>query len=165
MTGKAMTGKGSGYTPEQINAMLIEWGKWEGVTNIQAAAHLLTATSLAQSPEAVTFLFIRPVWDRDASTNIKVASVINWDALLGYANYWDPGELNLLRLAQAFVEREPVPLVDCLTGLDFPQVRRVMEAVAICTGYDAPGWLSVTVGPDLQRHDRQETPQPQGGQS
>lgn len=147
------------YDPDQVNEFLTAWGRWDGVNNSMAGAHLLTFTNLALDPDMVACLHIRSEWVRlgegeTTPSRITVASVADWEKLIRLAH--SGSERNLLTLARAYIASCLIQLPQHLSGFGYAGARRVVEAMAIATGY--ADWLTISLGgPGLDAYNQHQT--------
>lgn len=102
-------------------------------TNVRAAVHLLTFTAL---PHRRRFAELIDVEDVDGRVPVA-AFVRNWKALPGSpaADRLAGGDQRLLALAVSLATGEPVDLAANAAASGYAYARRVIEAIAIATGY------------------------------
>lgn len=123
-------------TPEEIRTLLTNGARHAGVTNIQAAVHLLTFTDV---PDYRTFPshveFINNARHIDGQRG-QIATVKDWRALLAsdLASYGGSGQYRLLTLAAGLATGMPVDVREAASGLGHAHARRVAEAFLIATG-------------------------------
>lgn len=141
------------YTPEQLREMLTAWGIWDGVNNARAAMHLVGFTSVIEHPDAAHHLDIRDVYDRHQEKKIMVAFVKDWDGLIRLADHGDEHGLLVLARSLADPSRSAAILLSgVLGGFGHASARRVIEAIAIATGYAE--WYTISPGPGLIAHQK-----------
>jgi hypothetical protein len=136
------------YTAEQMERMLIAGGRYNGVTNYQAAMHLLTYTELPHRQGFDDLVDIEEVRQLDGEKD-TAAFVNDWAKLRKSraAQYAGGGDNRLLALAEGLATRKPVNLVENTGGFGHAHGRRVAEAFLIATG--AAEFYAVTPRPAL----------------
>jgi hypothetical protein len=123
------------YSPDELTQMLVAGAQALGRTNVQAAVHLLTFTSLPHRRAFAELVEVENVDWQDGP--VLAAFVKNWKVLPGSAaaDRLGGGDQRLLALAVSLAGGEPVDLSTNLSVGGYAHARRVIEAVAIATGY------------------------------
>jgi hypothetical protein len=129
------------HSPDELAQMLVAGAQAIGRTNVQAAIHLLTFTSLPHRhafPELLDVFPALDVEDVDGRDGPALAAYVkDWKALPGSAaaDRLGGGDQRLLALAVSLAVGEPVDLSANLSVGGYAHARRVIEAMAIATGY------------------------------
>jgi hypothetical protein len=130
------------YSPDELTQMLVAGAQTIGRTNVQAAIHLLTYTSLPHRHTFPALLNILPAlidWeDVDGRDSPALAAYVkDWKSLPDSpaADRLGGGDQRLLALAVSLAVGEPVDLSANLSVGGYAHARRVIEAMAIATGY------------------------------
>jgi len=131
------------YSGDELREMLVVGAGICGPSTLQAAVHLLTFTEL---PARRGFAELLEFEDADGpATPAEVADrrlglaafVTDWTALPSspVAHRLGSGDARLLALAVSLAENQPVDLRTNITVGGHVHARRVIEAMAIATGY------------------------------
>jgi len=135
------------YSPEALCDLLTAGATAIGRPNVQAAVHLLTFTSLPHRrdfPSLIVFEYV----DTDG-VSAPAAFVRDWKALPASraADRIGSGDARMLALAVGLATGEPVDLRENVAVGGHAHARRVIEAIAIATGYGE--MFTVTPTPKL----------------
>ncbi|WP_047891181.1 hypothetical protein [Micromonospora sp. RV43] len=124
------------YTPDQLTELLVAGATCTDRNNISAAVHLITFTSL---PHRARFGELLDVDDVDGPDGLRTtaAFVRDWKTLPDSpaADRLASGDQRLIALAVSLATGEPVDLRDNASVGGHAYARRVIEAIAIATGY------------------------------
>lgn len=130
-------------TPEWVAEWLRAGARYDGTDTAVAAVHLLTFTELPHRTRFVDHLRLEQVRVPHGvpAQVVTVARVDDWPRLLNspIATRLGSAAFQLLTLAAGLASGQPVDLRDSVRGLGHTHARRVVEAVAIATGYPRAG--------------------------
>jgi hypothetical protein len=123
------------YSADEMSQMLVAGAKATGRTNVQAAVHLLTFTALPHRQAFAELVEVEDVGWADGP--VLAAFVKDWKVLPGSkaADRLGGGDQRLLALAVSLAGAESVDLSVNLAVGGYAYARRVIEAMAIATGY------------------------------
>ncbi len=121
------------YTAEQMAQMLVAGAEQIDRYPVYAAIHLLTFTDLPGRASFTELVDVEDVNDVDGAP-IIAAFVRDWRVLPSVSPLGSAAG-RLLALAAGLATGELVDLAESLSGLGHAHARRVIEAVAIATGY------------------------------
>ncbi|GGK69213.1 hypothetical protein [Nocardia camponoti] len=139
------------HTAEEVAALLEAGARASDSPFQQAAIHLLTYTDLPGRADLQPYLDIEDV-DLNGQS-VPAAWIRDWHGIgkLKGLGHLHGGAERLVRLAASMAHGEPVDLSATLSGLGHAHARRVLEAVAICSGADE--FYEITETPALQRNN------------
>jgi hypothetical protein len=142
------------HSPDELTQMLVAGAQATGRTNVQAAIHLLTFTSLPHRHAFPELLDVEDVDGRDGPA--LAAFVKDWKSLPDSpaADRLGGGDQRLLALAVSLAAGEPVDLSANLSVGGYAHARRVIEAMAIATGYSEHYEIRPTAKLDQMIADR-----------
>jgi len=122
------------YSADEMSEMLVAGAAAIDRTNVSAAVHLLTFTSLPHRPAFAELVDVEDVAGGDGP---GLAAFVRWKELPGSkaADRLGGADQRLLALAVSLATGEPVDLAANLSVGGHAYARRVIEAVAIATGY------------------------------
>lgn len=119
------------YSREQMNDLLVAGAQQIDRWPVYAAVHLLTFTDLPGRPSFTDLVEIEDTEDTDGPV---AAFVRDWKALPDTRGLGS-GSQRLLALAASLATRDPVDLSANVCVGGHAHARRVIEAIAIATGY------------------------------
>ena len=144
------------YSPDELTQMLAAGAEILDRTNVQAAIHLLTFTSLPHRPAFPALLDVLPALpddeDIDAPDGPGLAAYVRDGKSLPAspaAARLSGSDRQLLALAVSLAVGEPVDLAANLGVGGYAHARRVIEAIAIATGYGEH--YQITATPALEQ--------------
>lgn len=123
------------HSPDELIDLLTA-GAHDARPTMRAAVHLLTFTAFAHQIDAAGLLTFDN--DDDPDTPATAAYVRDWGQIesIAIARRWGTGGERLVALAVSLATGEPVDLRDTVPTGGHAHARRVIEAMAIATGYD-----------------------------
>lgn len=123
------------HTPDQLIELLTAGAQLDGRPTMQAAVHLLTFTPFPHQADVATLLEFDN--DADPDAPVTAAFVTDWRTVesIAVARQWGTGAQRLVALAVSLATGESVDLRDTVPVGGHAHARRVIEAMAIATGY------------------------------
>ncbi|WP_328384489.1 hypothetical protein OHQ88_33740 (plasmid) [Micromonospora zamorensis] len=131
-----MATSSTAYTPDQLQELLVAGAVCTDRNNVRAAVHLITFTSLLHRQRFSELLDVDDV-DGPDGLRTTAAFVRDWRALptSAAADRLASGDQRLIALAVSLATGEPVSLAANLAAGGHAYARRIIEAIAIATGY------------------------------
>jgi hypothetical protein len=145
----------SGFTGDQLRGLLHMDIVTGALACTRAAVHLLTFTELIDRPGAGE-LFEVHEFEWDQGDIVQMGQVYDSAALMDFAATAElsDSDLRMLALAVSLASGQPVDLAVNVAAGSPAHARRVIEAIAIATGYGDTWALAEKPagGPDRQAH-------------
>lgn len=142
------------HSPDELIDLLTAGAQLDGRPTTQAAVHLLTFSSFPHQADALSLI----EFDNDGDEDLPVtaAFVTDWPAVesMAAARRWGSGTQRLVALAVSLATGAPIDLRDTVPAGGHAHARRVIEAMAVATGYAEVYAITPTVKLDQMIAER-----------